>query len=59
MVREETDVQITLKAEKSKFLTNGKIYGNTVILPKGSDETVWEEITKEEYEATQETEKSN
>lgn len=55
MTKEVTTTQIRLKAKKGKFLTDGEFYGNLVILPKGSDETVWKEISKEEYEATQET----
>lgn len=51
----KTVTQIILKADEGKYLTDGEFYGRTVILPKGSDETVWKEISKEEYEAAQET----
>ena len=51
----ETITQIILKADEGKYLTDGEFYGTTVILPKGADTNIWHEITKEEYEATQET----
>ena len=45
----KTITQVILKADEGNYLTNGEAYGKTVILPEGSDETVWEEITNEEY----------
>ena len=49
----KTITQVILKADEGNYLTNGEAYGKTVILPEGSDETVWKEISKEEYEEAQ------
>lgn len=53
MIKEKNDTQIILKADEGKYLTDGESYGRTLIAPKGSDVSVWYEITKEEYEAIQ------
>ena len=41
---------ITLHADEGKMLTNGEIYGFTISLAEGLDETGFYEITQAEYE---------
>ena len=43
--------QIILTADEGMYLTDGKTYAKTVVLPEGADTTVWQEITEEEYNA--------
>lgn len=46
----ETIKQIILKADDGMYLTNGKTYGKTVILPNDTDIDIWYEITEEQYQ---------
>lgn len=43
--------QVILTAEEGFYLTDGKSYGKTVILPAGENTANWHEITKEAYDA--------
>ena len=53
-MKQEIVKQIILTADNGKYLTNGEIYGRTVVLPESADASVWREITNAEYEAVQE-----
>ena len=48
--------QIILTADEGKYLTNGEIYGKTVVLPEGADKNEWYEISEAEYETIQNAE---
>lgn len=51
--------QRILTADEGKFLTDGKTYGETVVLPADADHTIWKEVTEAELpkeESTQENE---
>ena len=39
---------IILTADEGKYLTNGKTYGRTVVLPAEADTTVWKEVSENE-----------
>ena len=41
--------RIMLTAAEGKILTNGEIYGSTIYLATGADESAFYEITEEEY----------
>ena len=43
-------VQIILKADEGKYLTNGETYGKTVVLPEASNTDDWYEISEAEYQ---------
>ncbi len=45
----ETIKQIILKADEGMYLTNGNTFGKTVVLPESADQSVWYEITEQEY----------
>lgn len=45
--------QVILTAEEGFYLTDGKSYGKTVVLPAGEDAANWHEITEEAYTAIQ------
>ena len=45
-MKEETIVQIILTADEGKYLFNGETYGKTVVLPAGSDTSLWKEVTQ-------------
>lgn len=49
----KTVKQIILTAEEGKYLTDGKAYGKTVVLPEGANQNDWYEITEEEYSELQ------
>ena len=46
----------TLYANDGMVLTNGEVYGTTIYLAKGTDETSFYEITKDEYKTILEKE---
>ena len=51
---QETLKQIILTADEGMCLTNGEIYGKTVVLPESADINEWYEITEAEAEVLQE-----
>lgn len=53
-MKQEIVKQIILIADQGKYLTNGKTYGKTVVLPETANASEWYEITDAEYEARQE-----
>jgi hypothetical protein len=46
--------QRILTADEGMFLTNGEVYGKTVVLPVDADHTLWREVTEEELPAEEE-----
>ena len=48
-MKKETVKQIILTADEGMYLTNGETCGKTVVLPETADQSVWYEITEEEY----------
>jgi len=48
-MKKETVKQIILTADEGMYLTDGDTYGKTVILPESADQSVWREITEEDY----------
>lgn len=44
------ETQIILTAEKGKRLTDGENFVTEIRLPEGADESMWQEITEEEYQ---------
>ena len=53
-MRKETIKQIILTADEGMYLTNGETYGKTVILPESANQSVWHEISEQEYNELQE-----
>lgn len=53
-MKKETIKQIILTADEGMYLTNGETYGKTVVLPESADQSVWYEITEQEYNELQE-----
>lgn len=53
-MKKETIKQIILTADEDMYLTNGETYGKTVVLPESADQSVWYEITEQEYNKLQE-----
>lgn len=49
-------MQITIRADQGKWLTDGENYGKTISLAKGVSVDDYYEITNEEYEAMTELE---
>ena len=45
--------QIILTADEGKRLTDGEDFVTAIRLPEGADETIWHEITEEEYNELQ------
>lgn len=45
--------RIMITAGEGKILTNGEIYGTTIYLASGTDESAFYEITEAEYDAIQ------
>lgn len=45
--------QIILTADEGKCLTDGKDFVIAIRLPESVDETIWKEITEEEYNELQ------
>lgn len=43
------EIQIILTADKGKHLTDGENFCTEIRLPQSADETLWHEITEEEY----------
>lgn len=50
MRKEENSMQITIRADKGKWLTDGENYGKTISLAEGVSVDNYYEITNEEYE---------
>lgn len=44
-------MQITIRADEGKWLTDGEIYGKTISLAEGVSVDDYYEITNEEYES--------
>ena len=53
-MKKETIKQIILTADEGMYLTNGETYGKMVVLPESADQSVWYEITEQEYNKLQE-----
>ena len=53
-MKKETIKQIILTADEGMYLTNGETYGKMVVLPESADQSVWYEITEQEYNELQE-----
>ena len=53
-MKKETIKQIILTADDGMYLTNGETYGKTVVLPESADQSVWYEISEQEYNKLQE-----
>ena len=49
-MKKETVKQIILTADEGMYLTNGDTCGKMVVLPETADQSVWYEITEEEYQ---------
>ena len=47
----KTITQIILTADEGKYLTNGKTYGKTVVLPADADTAAWREVNENELPA--------
>lgn len=45
----EKVTQIILTADEGMYLTNGDVYVKEIRLPETADQSVWYEITEEEY----------
>lgn len=45
----KTENYIMLKADEGKVLTNGEVYGKTILLGNGDKAENYHEITDEEY----------
>ena len=45
--------QIILTADEGKRLTDGEDFVTEIRLPESADETIWREITEEEYNELQ------
>lgn len=45
----EKVTQIILTADEGMYLTNGEVYVKEIRLPETADQSVWHEITEEEY----------
>ena len=50
-MKKETIVQIVLKADEGKVLTDGENFGTTIVLPETAKAEVWYEINQEETQA--------
>lgn len=55
-VRKETNMQVTIRADKGKWLTDGENYGKTISLAEGVSVDDYYEITEAEYTALMEAE---
>ena len=55
-MKKETIKQIILTADDGMYLTNGKTYGKTVVLPETANTDDWYEITDIEYNRITESE---
>ena len=47
-MKEQIVEQRILTADDGKFLTDGKTYGQTIVLPVDADFTEWQEVSEEE-----------
>lgn len=50
----KTVKQVILTADDGMYLTNGKTYGKTVVLPESADQTEWREVTEAELPKSEE-----
>ena len=53
-MKKETIKQIILTADEGMYLTNGETYGKIVVLPESANQSVWREISEQEYNELQE-----
>lgn len=45
-MKTEVITQRILTADEGMYLTDGEIYGKTVVLPMSADSTVWREVAQ-------------
>lgn len=50
-MKKETITQVILTAEDGMYLTDGEVYGKTVVLPAGANPEAWREVPEEAYVA--------
>ena len=53
------ETQIILTADEGKRLTDGENFVIEIRLPEGADESMWQEITEEEYQKIVSREEQN
>jgi hypothetical protein len=53
-VTKEIITRVKLTADEGMILTDGEDYLSVVVIEEGADETLWKEITEEEYNELQE-----
>ena len=58
-MKTETITRINLTASEGMMLTDGENYGREVFLAEDADQSLWYEITQEEYEAQTKEEMEN
>lgn len=46
-MKKEIIMQIILKADEGKVLTDGETFGTTIVLPEDANQNEWHEITEE------------
>lgn len=52
-MKEQIIRQRILTADEGKYLTDGKTYGKTVVIPGEGDASHWREVTEEELPETE------
>jgi hypothetical protein len=48
-MKRETITQVVLTADPGMYLTNGEVYGRTVVLPADASQEEWQELPEEAY----------